>query len=293
MRKCALPLLFLLFAEVALGVSPNDNIDKVVVGVDVPALIHSALGDKVSVSKGEAEPRGVTFSILAKDGKTIGIIQLGVFGDKKIASKMLEAHILRTSMGPDRMGNNIGEKAAVWKNRIVFVRNNAIVSLVLRQPELLITTCKSIDNALAEGKAGVKLGTMVHIPRIIKVALPERFVAGTVVPIKVQIVLPKEEIKEGNLSFTDNMGKVAYGLPIVDSKRDVLIQDNETILVYTAQYHVPKVPGKTVTCWACYATRDCCTTTSEKVVLNTLAVGAKNMGKQEIGKKASTPSLKP
>lgn len=253
------------FAQVAMAEPLSDKTEKLVTGIDVPMLIHNTMSQNTSVSPGKAERRGVSFD-LTKDDATIGVIQVGVFGDKKTASNMLDEHLFYTSVGPDYTDDTIGEKAVGWRQRILFVRNNVVISLYLKQPDPLIPTSKSIDRALAEGKAGVRLGTSLSMPRIVSVELPGEFTAGATVSLKIRVAVSQEDAADGRLRFADDFGVAASDVPLIDPGSDVSVQNVETVVTYTASYRVPKDPREPETCWACYATRDC-RTDSKKVIL--------------------------
>jgi len=233
-----------------------------VIGVDVDTLIYNVLGREISITRHGIGRRGV-FYLLVKDGLSIGTITLGIFSGKKAAFKVFNEHLTYTSMGPsDNLSKELGNKSFGWgKSRILFVRDNAVVSLSMRldllhQADLpldtVLTTAKAIDGALAEGARGVQRSMTVRMPCILEVEAPEVILAGREVNIKIHVAVPEDTIGDC-LGFVDRMGaEIRSNVPITDKQKEVKIIRN-------LRFAVPRISNESekMSFEVCYATSGC------------------------------------
>lgn len=228
-----------------------------ITGVNLRELIAKSIGSDVSLLSRTVRKRGV-FCILIKGKKQIGSVQLGVYADRQSALDAFKEHLRFTSVGPDRnLGKSVGEKAVGWSGkRILLMRDNVVVNVGL-PPRLLLRAAKAIDQALVKGTGGVQRGHKIHVPRITKAEAPKKIREGTVVDIRIHVVVSEGANGDG-LGCVDAMGAPASYVPLMDPKGNVEV-------IRTVRYHAPRRVDKPmkVTFWVCYATSGCIMTSKE------------------------------
>ena len=229
---------------------------ELVVGVGVEDLVHGALGREVLVSAGRVGRRGVRYKLReGHDG--MGFIVIGVFADRQAALKIFDEHLTFTSVGPDKnLNGEIGNKAVAWRRRVLFVRDNVVVSLYFtRWSGDIERAAAAIDSSLAAGGRGVRRGETVIVPKIKDVEIPREIEAGVKAPVKIVVVLPQEGLGDV-LSFADRYGVATMGPVLADPSGEVEI-------VRTAQWYTPRFGGPARSIWVCYATADCVVVSKE------------------------------
>ena len=162
------------------------------------------------------------------------------------------------------LSGKVYQRAARWKGRILFLRDNAVVSLWLPQ-ETLEATAKLIDQSLTSGAGGVRRGSSVLVPRIIDVLAPEQASKGEKMSIKVRVAVPEGSLGD-RLGCADRFGVESWRLPVADRNGDVEI-------VRRLWYRVPATARDPheMSFWVCYATAEC-VVASKKVTVTLPAV---------------------
>ncbi len=108
---------------------------------------------------------GVSYSF-TRETKPIGIALIGVFSSPAEAKERFDDRVLHTSVPPTKkLATPIGDHAAGWDGRLIFVQNNVLVELQF--PSLDVEQdARSIDEAIQKGLRGVRKGMRVDTPTI-------------------------------------------------------------------------------------------------------------------------------
>jgi hypothetical protein len=126
-------------------------------------LLREALGG--NAKQIDVTRWGVRFSYTLENMQT-GIALIGVFSSPAEANERLDDRVLHTSVPPSiTLAVPVGDRAAGWEGRLVFVRNNVLVELQLPSMDVE-RDARLIDEAIRKGLWGVRKGSRVDTPII-------------------------------------------------------------------------------------------------------------------------------
>jgi hypothetical protein len=228
-------------------------------GVDAERLTERTLGTQFRAAFQAVHRQGVQYAIMG-DGEPVGHLVIGVFADDTAALEAFNDHMTYSAVGPDRdLSGKIGAKGAGWPTRVVFVRDNAAVSLWLGNGEL-DRVALAIDRALSRGTDGVRRDARVPTPRIVRVDCPAQLLAGHDAELKAVVALPEGPAGD-HLCFTDRQGIASGYLVPIPVGRQLEVSRSFQYRAPTGREHTGEQ-----TFWVCYATTEC-VVTSRKVTV--------------------------
>jgi len=230
-----------------------------VTGVDVQTVLNAALGKDVEVALPLVSVRGVDYTIM-DTGRAIGGVTVGVFADSELARGAFEGHLAYMSVGPKlEMSGRVGQKGVAWEQSVLFLRDNAVVFLALRQGNVQ-DVALVFDEALSRGGKGVERGSQLSAPRIVGIECPASVALGQKVPMTVRVAVPVGAFAD-HFGFADRRGiATGYLLPVDLNGQVEVVREFE----YIAPRDPTQVGPKTF--WVCYASREC-VVTSRKVTV--------------------------